>query len=227
MEQLAFPADDERHFICGKTGTGKSVFGLWTLSLRSYHEMAWIVIDSKLDPTIAEIRRAIEIGPGDRIPKRPGLYVVRPGIGQLQDGTMTEWLMKVWTRGDTGLFFDEGYAFKPNDRGVLAIMTQGRSKRIPVIALAQRPVNVSKTFMSEAEYYSVFHMHTPSDLDTIGDWLPRRDDDGNRVSPEALEDHECYWYGSKQRQLVRLAPCPPPDVVLDTFDKRIPRRFSL
>lgn len=222
---MKFPGIDERVFVTGKTGTGKSIFGLWLLSLYPYDKMPFVIIDSKLDPTIADIPRLTEIAPSDRIPKRPGLYVIRPSISDLNDGAMTEWLYKVWKRENTGLFFDEGMQFNPRDKGVQAVMTQGRSKRIPVISLSQRPVNCAKCFMSEAEYFAVFYLHTPADLVTIGEWLPPRGPGGERLSPEELPNHHCWWYGSGSRELIKFSPCPPPSVILDTFDKRMPRRF--
>ena len=46
---MQFPDDSHRHAIFGRTGTGKTVFGLWCLSQRSYDKIPWIIIDFKRD----------------------------------------------------------------------------------------------------------------------------------------------------------------------------------
>ncbi len=77
---LHTPGDQHRHAIVGQTGSGKTTFGLWMLSRRSFDKMPWIIVDAKRDDIIADIPHQEEIDVGSKIPKHPGLYVVRPTI---------------------------------------------------------------------------------------------------------------------------------------------------
>ena len=220
---MNFPKDTERHAIYGMTGSGKTVFALWCLSRRSFHKMPWIIIDFKRDVTIARVPGLEEIGVDDKLPSRKGLYVVRPDPAEGTDGTMTEWLYRVWAQERTGLLLDEGYMLSRYDAGLRAVLTQGRSKTIPVIALSQKPVWVSPFVHSESEFKSVFFLQMPRDVDTVKEWLPP----GRDVDPSRLPPHHSYWYHVASREFRRFGPCPGEDEILQTFDDRRVRRWKL
>lgn len=223
--ELIFPGDTERHAIVGMTGSGKTTFGLWCLSRRSYDRMPWIIIDAKRDPIIARIPRKTEIRPDQKPPRRAGLYWVRPGVADFDDGIMTKFLYDVWRNEDTGLFIDEGYAFNRFDKGLRTVLTQGRSKHVPMISLSQKPSWVSPFLFSESEYKSIFYLDMPTDIDRVMEWIPKRDpNDNTRVSPDLLPPHHSYWRCGPRRQFARLGPCPNEDTILETFDARVPVR---
>lgn len=201
------------------TGSGKTTFGLWCLSMRSYDRMPWIIIDAKRDPVIAAIPRKTEIAIDRRPPKRAGLYYVRPSVADFDDGAATKFLYDVWRHGDTGLFIDEGYAFNRFDKGIRTVFTQGRSKYIPVISLSQKPKWISPFIFSESEFKSIFYLDTPSDIDTIMDYLPR-----GTPPPDRLAPHHSYWRNGPGREFRELGPCPPEAVIMQTFDERVPIR---
>lgn len=224
---LKMPDDGHRHAIFGMTGMGKTVFGLWHLSRRSYDVKPWIIIDFKRDDVIAQIPRLEEISIHDRIPSRPGLYVVRPEPADADDGHVTEFFYRVWRKENTGLFIDEGYMIKQNDRGLRAVLTQGRSKRIPVIALSQRPAWVSPFILSESEFKSIFFLQTPADIDRVREWLPHANEHGKRVNPSTLAPHNSYWYCLTTREIRTFGPCPDEGEVLDIFDARRVRRYVI
>lgn len=210
---MNFPDDTEHHAIYGMNGSGKTVFALWCLAQRSFHRKPWIIIDFKRDPTIAQISRIEEVGINSRPPRSRGLYVVRPNPADVDEGKVTEWLYKVWAQENTGIMIDEGYMFKPLDRALRAVLTQGRSKHIPVIALSQRPAWVSPFIHSETSFKSVFFLQMPADLDKVRGWLPP-------CNPEELPPHHSYWYGVKKREFCLMGPCPDENEILDMFDQR-------
>lgn len=179
--------------------------------------MPFIIVDFKREGLIAEIPRLEEIDIDGKIPKHAGLYVVRPGVLDVDAGNVTEFLFRVWDREHTGLFIDEGYMIPPRDPGLRTVLTQGRSKHIPVISLSQRPAHISPFLLSEAEFKSVFYLEHPRDIERLNEWMPR-------VAPDKLPDHESYWYQRAGRELLRLKRCPPPDAILNTFDERRVRR---
>lgn len=217
---MRLPTDTERHAIVGTTGSGKTVFGLWCLSQRNFDRMPFIIVDFKRDEQIAQIPRLEEIDINAKIPKRPGLYVVRPDATDIDAGNVTDFFYRVWERERTGLFLDEGYMIPPRDPGLRTVLTQGRSKRIPIISLSQRPAFVSPFLLSESEFKSVFYLEHPRDIERMNEWMPR-------VAPNLLPDHESYWYQREGRELLRLRKCPPLDVIMQIFSDRRVRRWWL
>jgi hypothetical protein len=217
---MRMPGDTERHAIVGSTGSGKTIFGLWCLSRRNYDRKPWLLIDFKHDEHIGKIPRVEEIDVTSRIPKHKGLYVVRPSIKELDDGSVTDMLFRIWERENIGVFVDEGYMIPRLDRGMRALLTQGRSKRIPMINLSQRPAFVSPFLLSESEFKTVFYLEHPADVERVQEYMrmPRT------ANPMELLDHHSYWYQREGRQFRYLSPCPPEAEILDEFDRRRVRR---
>lgn len=231
---MRFPDDTHRHCIVGMTGTGKTTFALWCLAQRSYDQIPWIVVDFKRDPMIHKLPQK-EIVRIDRTPpKHAGIYVVQPSPADIDEGLVTQFFWQIWaregmpgkSRRGTGVYIDEGYMMKPTDRGLRAILTQGRSKRIPVMALSQRPTLISPMILSESEFKTIFYLQHERDIERVQEWLPRHDERGQRVDPWSLANHHSYWYGMIDREFCTMAPCPPEDEILDMFDrKRVRRRW--
>lgn len=217
------PDDTQRHAIYGMTGSGKTTFALWQLSRRSYDRMPWIIVDFKRDPIIGQIPRLEEIDIDGKPPRSRGLYVVRPGPEDVDDGIVTQWFYKVWEAERIGLLIDESYMIKRYDQGLRAILTQGRSKRIPVIMLSQKPSWVSPFIHSESEFKSVFYLQMPEDIERVKEWLPPRRD----IDPGTLAPHHSYWYCVPTREFASFGPCPNEDAVLDMFDNRVVVRHFL
>ncbi len=191
---------------------------MWCLAQRDFDEKPWIIVDFKVDPMIAEIPRIEEIGTQSKIPKHKGLYVVRPTINDIDDGEVSEMFFRIWNKENTGVFIDEGYMIPRLDRGLRTLLTQGRSKHIPMINLSQRPAFISPWLLSESEFKSVFYLEHPADIERINEYMPP-------VSPSALPDHHSYWYQRQGRELLRLKPCPGEQEILDMFDRRRVRRW--
>ena len=111
---MEFPNDSHRHAIFGRTGTGKTVFGLWCLSQRSYDKIPWIIIDFKRDKVIRRLPQLTEVRIDQAPPKHRGLYVVRPSPADADDGLVTQYIYRIWareglehsSRQGTGLFID-------------------------------------------------------------------------------------------------------------------------
>lgn len=209
------------------TGTGKTVFGLWCLSQRSFDRMPWIVMDFKRDTTIADMPGLDEIDITDRVPSRKGLYVVRPQPQKTNDGPVTDFLFRVWEKENVGLFIDESYMINRYNDGLRAVLTQGRSKHIPVIMLSQKPTWVSPFMHSESEFKTVFFLQMPKDIETVQDWLPQRDGNKTRVDIGNLPNYHSYWYSVHGREIAKLGPCPPEQEVLDIFDRRRVKKFII
>src|SRR5215469_2654678 len=135
------PGHDERLAVIGRTGSGKTHFAVWALSKANWPTRPWIIVDYKRDDLIGELPGVEEISlTPRRMPRHPGLYVVHPRPDS--DDAVETFLMRIWERGHTGIYIDEGHIL-PERGGLQAILTQGRSKKIPAIVLTQRPKWVS------------------------------------------------------------------------------------
>jgi hypothetical protein len=208
----------ERTVIVGRTGSGKTQQGAWLLSKAAFDRMPWIIIDYKRDELLNGSRLIKEIGYNE-IPKHPGLYVIHPEPSH--DEAVDNFLMRVYKRGNTGLFFDETYMV-PDKKGLSAILTQGRSLRIPVIALAQRPSWLSRFVFSEADHFSIFHLNDSEDRKKVGRFLP------TGAADEVPPEYHSIWYSVKRNELFHLQPVPDAATILTDIETRlVPRRRTM
>jgi hypothetical protein len=213
---MRLPNDSQRIAIVGKTGSGKTRAGCWHLSNRSFRSMPWVIFDFKRDDLIARIP-CQEIPVGTKIPTKPGVYVVRPMPDQEEEVEAMLWA--IWAKGNTGLYFDEGYMI--GDSGALrAILTQGRSLKIPVIILSQRPVWLSRFVFSEADFFQIFWLNDQRDRKTLLSFLPPKVDG-------RLPDFHSWYYDVGKDKLDVLMPVPSDDVILSAFDLPQKRRLFL
>jgi hypothetical protein len=217
-----FPRFDQRTFVTGRTGSGKTVFGLWLLSAGDLARRPWLIFDYKLDSHLAKIQRSRDLGVHDKLPKLAGLYHLRltPGI---DDDAVENLLRRVWRCGNIGLYFDEGYSVPqgPWKSGFRTIMTQGRSLGISAIVLTQRPVWIDKFAMSEADFYAIFHLNQKDDRKRVGELLP---DDATDID-ERLDEYHCRWYDVVSDKLCYLKPAPAPEKSIAAIDAKLkPKR---
>jgi hypothetical protein len=209
-----FPGGDARTTVLGATGTGKSTCGAWLLAHQRLGRRPWIIVDFKREVIfdtvgIPPIR---EMGLRDRPPKKPGLYIVSPHPGQ--DDELDAFLWRIWEAENIGVFVDEA-ALMPSGDGFAAILQQGRSKRIPVIACCQRPVNVPRGLFSEASFFCVYRLADKRDYLTIQGFVP-----ADLSTP--LPDHHWRWYDVSRNRLLHMAPVPPPGMVAGELGQAMP-----
>lgn len=213
-KQLRLPGPDSRTLIVGRTGSGKTVAAAWQLSERDFDKRAWIVVDYKRDELLNSIDDIVELRLTDPIPSKPGVYIIHPRPDE--EGEVEAFLWRVWEQGNVGLYVDEGYMLpmKGKSPAFQAILTQGRSKQIPVIILSQRPVWISRFAVSEADYYQVFWLNDIEDRKTVGRFIPGGVND-------RLPEYNSLWYDVKQDRLARLGPVPNGEKILATFERRL------
>lgn len=212
-DAFRLPTNQQRVAVIGRTGSGKTQFGAWLLAHAPFDRQPYVVIDYKGDELLGQIERITEIGLNE-IPKKPGLYTIRPRPDQNE--AVENWLWKIWAKEKIGLYVDEGYAL-PDKGAFQAILTQGRSKRIPAIVLTQRPTWVSRFVFSEADFYAVFHLNDQRDRLTVQAFTPReRMDMKNR-----LPDYNAYWYDVGRDKVFQMQPVPDADTIIDMIDARL------
>lgn len=221
-KKLEFPNRKQRLAVMGHTGSGKTQLATHILSHAEFDKMPYVMVDYKGDELIAKIPWVEEIGLKD-FPKHPGLYVVRPHPAQ--EDEMEKWLWGIWEREHTGLYFDEAYMIPnagPSARGgaYISLLTQGRSKEIPVITLTQRPRAMTMFHFTEADHYCVFHLQDKRDRARVMEFVPSD-------LEKQLPQYHSWWHRGKDQTTFGLTPGPTEDIILSRFDDRLApkRRF--
>lgn len=212
MSNFRFPNDTQRCVVVGRTGSGKTQAGIWQLSRRDYTVKPWIIYDFKGDELIADIEGAYSLGLTDSIPTKPGLYIVQPT--HEDENAVEAQMWEILRSGHTGVFIDEGYMVGKNNKAFRTILTQGRSKHIPVIVLTQRPVWMDRFVFSEAEFFQLFQLNQKKDLQNVNDFIPFD-------LSARLPDYHSYWYDAPRNMIMKCAPVPDRDTILDIFEARL------
>lgn len=209
---MNFPGEKDRHAIVGTTGTGKTRAALWFLSLRDYDKRPWIIYNFKGEEDIDGIPYAHQMSVND-IPRVPGIFVVKPLPHETEEVEAQMW--EIWNRGNMGVYVDEGYMIGANNRAYRAMLTQGRSKRIPMINLSQRPVFMDKFVFTESDFWNVFELGSDDDEAKIKQYIRKK------IDTTLLPPYHSYYYDKKAKSLKTLEPVPDLPEVYDTFERRL------
>jgi hypothetical protein len=103
----------------------------------------------------------------------------------------------------------------PDDDAWPAILQQGRSKRIPVIACSQRPVNVVRGIFSEANFFCLYRLNDRRDYRQVEGFMP-----GDLSVP--MPEHHWRWYDVAKNVSLEMSPVPPPAEVSALLQQRVP-----
>jgi hypothetical protein len=213
-KSVRLPSIADRTVLIGGTGSGKTVAGLWHLSRQPIDAMPWLVIDYKRDDNINSIPYAQHVAVG--APLLNGVYIVHPMLHEKD--ALEEYLWEIWKQEQVGIMVDEGFMLNDSE-AFNTILMQGRSKRIPVIILTQRPVFVSRFVFSEASFIQVFRVIDKRDRKTISEFTPIFGD--KETSNETLPPYYSYYYDVSAHKLVTLKPVPPMPVINRTFQDKL------
>lgn len=219
MTPWEFPRRDQRTLVLGSTGGGKTGMFLWLLSYAPMHLQPYVIFDYKRDEHIARIDRAREIGLNE-LPKYPGLYVVRP-MPETDDDNVLRWLRGAWAKRNIGLGFDEAMMLPQHGGAISSIFIQGRSLKIPVIALSQRPVELNRAMLSEANHVSLFSLNDDRDHQTVRKYIPRFD----TGAVENLPQYSSLWHRREDKKTFQVAPIKNWDTLPDRINARLPSRI--
>lgn len=229
-----FPGPADRVTINGMTGSGKTTFAMWLLGESAdFDRKPWVIVDYKHEDPIINTALAEgifdELKIADKIPRKAGVFVIRP---RAQDGSapVVNWLWKVYEAGRTGLFLDEATMI-PELRGegnsggpFQSLLSQGRSKQIPVWTLAQRPAHVNRMVYSEANFYCAFKLGMPDDLAKIRkEGIPPYSEGYAKTWGDdvRLKPYYSRWFDRQLERSWILNPAPDPQIILNVLANRV------
>jgi len=208
------PKASQHVAIIGRNGSGKTHAALWHLSKRNFEVMPYVCFNFKGDELIDSIERARHIGLDD-FPKRPGIYVIHPTPQDIEDGRVDAFMWKMYARENIGGWIDESYMLQ-RSKAFETLLVQGRSKRIPLTVLTQRPVWVSRYIFSEAAFFQVFALTDKRDKQTVETIVPVDLENGER-----LGEFFSYYYDVLRDELFIMRPVPGADEILAGIDERL------
>lgn len=217
---INLPGAEDRTVIIGPTGSGKTIGGGWLLSMQRLKKRPWVALDFKgevlWDMVGEPPMRDLKMG---AMPGKQGLY--RMHVRPDQEDELEDWLWKVWRHENIGLFIDE-VSLMPQKKAFKAILRQGRSKRIPVIACTQRPVDCDREVFSESQYRMLYGIE-----DLHRDYPVIRGLFGGQDVREPLPEHCFYWYDAKSKKCTKLRPTPGPAIVAASLKAAAPYSWFL
>ncbi len=215
LDSFRLPKDSERVAIFGRTGSGKTQFGTWLLSRLSWNKIPWIVLDFKREGLFSAIPDTTPMDIDARIPRKAGVYVCSPIVADKADAErLNQLFRRIWEKERVGIFVDEGY-MATGLRWFRACLQQGRSRRIPMIILSQRPVWMDRFVWSEASQFIAFDLTLEDDRQTANKLIPGY----SRVS---LPDYHAVWHDVSNKTTAVLTPAPASASIIAGFRERAP-----
>lgn len=215
--EIKLPGISHRTAIFGRTGSGKSRFGLWLLSVSPFDKIPYVIIDHKREGLFQSIDRIKEIGYKD-IPREPGLYLLSPDVRyETHDTDLDNWFLDALDREKIGMYVDEGYSIRAQSRALRTVLTQGRSKRVPVITVSQRPSQISRFVFTEADFFAIFQLNSDDDRKTAQSYAPKKRIDLDVPLPE----FHSHWYDVARDKVTQFGPVPGDNEILSVIHERL------
>lgn len=215
--------DDTQHLLeLGRNGSGKTVAGCWHLSRANWDFKPWIIFDTKGDELIEEIgtiEGVKHITFDNPAIEARGLHIIQPLPNDNEQ--IERFLWSIHARENIGIYIDEGYMMGKSD-ALNALLTQGRSKHIPIIILSQRPAWLSRFCFSEASFFQIFQLTDRRDRKTVQEFVPFEQVDLD----ERLQPFHSVWYDVKHDRATLFRPVPPSQTIVATFRSRLAKMLE-
>lgn len=226
---IRLPGSQDRLAIFGCTGSGKTVGALWHLSHKNFDSQPWLVYNPSQDSKFDAIEHAKQVDL-DFIPSKPGLYVANFFPSEKKE--LEENLGKVLRKGNVGVYVDEGY-LSGSSPSLFDIIIAGRKLSVPVIYLAQRPVEKQGapivTIGANSEFVQIYELPRESDWYNILEIIPERHWQRqvgtleNGMEFVERKYHSLYW-DRDRRRITKLGPVPTVDAIVNGINNRLKKK---
>jgi hypothetical protein len=148
-----------------------------------------------------------------KIDKNDKVLLYRPGAGQRSGEQWNELFRRLYThRGPLMTYVDETFALEPLFRTRVfpggnyftAYLTSGRARGKAAILGAQRPVNIPRNVIGQAEWFYVFDLPLEDDRATVAGTIGELSDTGERIRDRnTLRRFEFWFKGPDLRNPVK------------------------
>lgn len=202
------PEHGERALIVGQTGSGKTVFAVWLL--RHIPTAPIFIYDTKDEPKFRRLPNSIVVTTVQEALKayhdeKIDYVIVEPPVELLGDPEQLDNYLYYHYMNfrDSVCYIDEAYTFHNNGRafkGLIALLSRGRSRGITTIISTQRPQGISRLCITEAQKVYVFRLADKLDRKRISDVIPNFDD--YKLPPK----HGFYFFESGEDSAHLLRP---------------------
>lgn len=222
LSRFHLPLKPGQHsFIVGKTGSGKSV--LMRYIARKWVAAGWPVLiidpkhgyvdedtdgyyaDSKEEATIDHPYKVSEWHDG--VP----VQIYEPTPPAKDDPDLDALFFKVLDRGYAVVIIEDTYGMMSANtapQGYLALMANGRAKRVTVYTLSQRPIGVPDLTMSQSTHHVVFRLLGPANKKRLVEFT----DDPSITYP--LKRYEFRYWTEEMDKSRKFAPLRKEDVLV-------------
>jgi len=208
----------ERGLLVGKTGSGKTEHGLF--HLRHTGIFPAIILDTKIEDKFFGLQEnnysldvcqsLEELDRFSRLQKKklPDYILVRPPIDEiLEIDPLNDYSRLLFDRfGSCFIYYDELYNWHRHGipgKGVLTLLTQGRSKGKTFLGGSQRPAWISQFFYSEAEKFFIHFLVSKKDREKFDAYIPNY----SKLAPPP-EYHSYFFNTTKDEKPTLIAPVP-------------------
>jgi hypothetical protein len=187
FEQI-LPRKNERAFLAGMTGSGKSVLARYLCS----QESSVLIFDAKDEINWKGYKRFTRLA--KLIAAREPRAIYAPTFKELDNQDYHDKFFKyAFFRGKVCVYVDELYAVADgNDLPPYykACLTRGRSKGIKTYTATQRPISIPQWVISEAENKYIFYLQMPQDREKIEKVCGLSVDEQNALD---MERHQFFF----------------------------------
>jgi hypothetical protein len=203
------PEAGEHDVIVGQNGSGKTAFACWLLERVPIAPI--IVYDTKDEPKFKKLPASVLVETMEEAHKHIenmscDYIIVRPPVELMGEPKMLDdmlWYHYIHFK-HCPAYIDEAYTFQTGQgragRGLLALLTRGRSRGIGTIISTQRPVRLDRACITEAKKVYVFRLTDTADKKRLDDVIPNFSKEPNPVK------HGFYFFQSGMESPVEMKP---------------------
>lgn len=216
--RIAGPRGGDRGFIAGRSGSGKTflarhVLPVYGPTAASEFRGLLLIIDPNHNFDYPANR--IATLPEEALPSRKEPVVIyRPGpeVREAEDWNAV-WRGALLSKERLMVYVDETYAMEPlfgarrlpGGNYMNAYLTQGRAKGKAALLAAQRPVNIPRNVIAQAEWFYMFDLPLEDDRRTVAGVIGRESDQGeDLLDRDALDRFEFFFSGPDLKRPMRM-----------------------